>query len=315
MLRVNLPPTGAPVQHLVLPDPLDARTWTVGLGSSDVPFHLACDLLTHSLGGSLEHKYVQFRMDSLGRHEYVNLGDVQGFGTKRDNSEPLPVILEDAVKEIRREKGDEVVVLTASYPDVQVEAEQTPISEDENVLCPSRGLWRNYNVCEDLSLGRTQRVIVSDESTLHTGVEANGIQIFNYLSLIVNCHETSASARPDKYRVGSANPRVIYQPIHELMRATPEHVVTTMDWIQEAVWESLQTGSVAVHCLAGVHRAPTVIVCHYLWRHYKLGHSKVCNDFATIYERLRALGPGVEPLSYLTLIDTYQKYLISKHVK
>merc|ERR1712217_345924 len=151
--------------------------------------------------------------------------------------------------------------------------------------------------------------MLSDESTLHSGVERNGIKIFNHLSLIVNCHETADADRPGKYNVGRAQPVVIYQPIHKLMSGNPETVIDIMNRIQKEVWARLQEGSVAIHCLAGVHRAPIVVVCHYLYRHYVLGHKDVCIDIDTIYSRLRAVRPAVEPLSYIKLINIYHDYL------
>ena len=39
------------------------------------------------------------------------------------------------------------------------------------------------------------------------------------------------------------------------------------DAIQEAIWAQLQRGTVAVHCLAGIHRAACIVACHYLWRY------------------------------------------------
>jgi len=207
-------------------------------------------------------------------------------------------------------------VLTARCPDQEAEAVSAPneaTTEEEIDLCPPKGLWRNYNVCEDLTLGSKQRVMLSDESTLRTGVDKNGIKIFNYLSLIVNCHEGQRANVPGKYNVGAAKPRLVFEPIHALMAAKPLTIITTIDKIQKEIWDALQTGSVAVHCLAGVHRAPTVVVCHYLWRHYALGHDQVCCDVPTIYKRLSAIRPGVQPLGYIQLIDIYQEYLIAKY--
>ena len=71
----------------------------------------------------------------------------------------------------------------------------------------------------------------------------------------------------------------------------------------------MQHGSVVSHCLAGLHRAPTIVVCQYLYRHYALGMRSVCNDVQEIYRRIKAVRPSVEPLSYIELIRKYERFL------
>lgn len=255
-----------------------------------------------SPGAPLQHVFVQFRMDNLGCHEYVCLGEVDRLAKAKQLDSRLAVVLEDAVKALRQQLGDAVVVLTATPPERRITATTLSQTSEDHDLCPPHGLFRNYNVVEELTLGRTQRVMLSDENTLRGPVEKNGIKIFNHLSLIVNAHESVEAHRPGKYGVGSAQPKILFQPIHKLMRARTEEVISVMDGIQEEMWRSLQEGSVAVHCLAGVHRAPTVVVCHFLYRHYALGHRHISNDVAAIYRSLKAIRPGVEPLGYIILI-------------
>lgn len=297
-----------------MPNPLDPRTWLVVCGDgSEQPLHTVFDWFAKAIQTPLEHAFVQFRMDDLGRHEYVCLREAYekargaSLGPSETTAAPLAVILEDEVKSLRQRFGDAVVVLNAALP--QEGSTQPEIEQDALELCPPRGLRRNYTVCEDLTLGRTRRVMLSDEDTLHVGVETNGVQIFNHLKLIVNCHETADANTPGKYSVGSAKPSIIFQPIHQLLSANPQTIVKVMDSIQQRIWECSQEGSVVVHCLAGVHRAPTVVVCQYLYRHYALGQTEVCKDVETIYARLRSVRPHVEPLSYIRLISTYETYL------
>jgi len=322
-LCARLPPSAAPAESLLLSEPLDASTWKVDCGKHGTqPVHAALDHLSRAFAGSpgpgarssLDHVFVQFRMDSLGRHEYVRLGEVERCCVQgQPVGSLLSVVLEDEVKALKRQSDESIVILTALPPEQLLagpSAAPAAVANDPD-LCPPKGLYRNYNVVEDLTLGPTQRVMLSDENTLTTGVQRNGIKIFNYLALIVNCHEHEGQSNPGKYNVGSAHPKILYRPIHELMRATPDVRIAVMDEIQKEMWRCLQEGSVAVHCLAGVHRAPTVVVCHFLYRHYVLGHKQVKTDIDQIYRGLRAIRPGVDPLSYRgPIIETYKDYLV-----
>jgi hypothetical protein len=265
----------------------------------------------------LGNAFVQFRMDDLGRHEYICMREVQERAQESSGPGgqivPLTIVYEDEVKAMRQQHSDLVVVLNTS----QSEDESAKPASEQAVadleLCPPRTVFRNYSVCEDLTLGPTQRIMLSDENTLRMGVERNGVKIFNHLTLIVNCHETAAANKPGKYSVGTARPSLLFQPIHELMSARLDVIVQAMDRIQQRIWECSQEGSVAVHCLAGIHRAPTVVVCQYLYRHYVLGQTDVCCDVETIYSRLKRVRPNVEPLGYIRLIKMYETYLRSNH--
>jgi hypothetical protein len=58
-------------------------------------------------------------------------------------------------------------------------AGQTPNSE-----APLK-VWENYSICPEVSLGPNQKIILCDENTLR---QARGSDIFDSLTLIVNCH-------------------------------------------------------------------------------------------------------------------------------
>lgn len=298
------------LESITLPEPLDPRTWKLHFKKDilederSVLSHF--DVLKEAFNDKTDTTYIQFRMDNLGRHEYVSLAEVEERIQSNDFSGPLTVILEDAVKEQKMRLGNSVVIISATAS-FGPRAPQTDLSDSE--LCPPMGLYKNYTICDELSLGRTQHIMLSDESTLNRGIELNQIKIFNFLSLIVNCHETQRAMRPDKYSVGTANPEIIFEPIHQLIQRPPSQVAATYHRIETKVWEALQTGSVAVHCLAGVHRAPTVVVCQYLYRYYALGMHDVDINIQAIYKRLNAKRPGVEPLSYLSLIHHYHDFL------
>lgn len=270
------------------------------------------DVLKEAFNGKIDTAYIQFRMDNRGCHEYVSLAEVEERMQKHDFDEPLSVILEDTVKEQKRRLGNSVVTVSTTTASVGISAPM-PTDLTERELCPPSGIYRNYTICDELTLGPTQRIMLSDEVTLHRGVEATDIKIFNYLSLIVNCHETEDAMTDDKYRVGTATPEIVFQPIHHLIGRGPQEVVLAFHKLEMKIWKAMQTGSVAIHCLAGVHRAPTLVVCQYLYRYYVLKMHDVDKDIASIYRKLSAKRAGVEPLSYITLINYYQEFLIQAY--
>jgi len=186
----------------------------------------------------------------------------------------------------------------------------SPLSDLE--LCPHSSPWaRNYSVIPDLSLGPTQRLILCDEATLTRNLPQE--RIFEYLRLIVNCHESRSA--PGKYKVGSCAgkdpPKAIFQAVHEWHGLNSTEMNSVNDSIQESMWEQLQQGSVAVHCLAGIHRAACIVACHFLWRHYVLGHRDVPCDPKVIYQRLKAVRPAVSP-AYAHVLQKYEAHLKSK---
>jgi len=82
-------------------------------------------------------------------------------------------------------------------------------------------------------------------------------------------------------------------------------VVEKNDAIQRAIWRHVsENGSVAIHCLAGIHRAAMITACHFLYRHYQLGHADVPSDCGDIYAKLQSVRPAVSP----AYIDTLRMY-------
>ena len=80
---------------------------------------------------------------------------------------------------------------------------------------------------------------------------------------------------------------VIAHAVHNWWRAGAAATVEHNDAIQRAIWRHLRGGgSVAVHCLAGIHRAACIVACHFLYRHHTLGHAEVPADAADIYAKL-----------------------------
>ena len=80
------------------------------------------------------------------------------------------------------------------------------------------------------------------------------------------------------------------------------------DEIQAAIWAHLQRGTVAVHCLAGIHRAACIVACHFLYRHYTLGHHQLPCQADEIYRCLRSVRPAVSP-AYRDVMREYEAHL------
>lgn len=253
--------------------------------------------------------FIQHRMDNLGRHEYLDLSTLAR-QLREGSAAKVTVVLEDFVKP-KLADGSALVYTAQPVQGMVMPTSRPEQSAEDARLCPPMSLHANYSVCEDLTVGGMQRIMLADEATLARGGAAMP-PIFNHITLIVNCHQDASAARPDKYRLGSANPSVIYQPVHKLYGSPPSVVIETLRAIVEQMWQALQRGSVAVHCLAGLHRAPAVVACFYLYRYYILGHENLPFEIALIYDRIRAIRPSVAPLGYIELIRTFERYAVGQ---
>merc|ERR1712014_18216 len=117
-----------------------------------------------------------------------------------------------------------------------------------------------------------------------------------------------------KYKIGACShnstdrPAIICQAVHGWHGQPPESMNATNDQIQASIWEHLQHGTVAVHCLAGIHRAACIVACHFLYRYYILGHTDIPHDTVEIYRRLKAARPHVEP-AYAHVLRSYENHL------
>lgn len=320
MTSVSVPlivrlPGSRTLSALLLERPLDPSTWvslTKPGGASRQRGRAAIEAVLLGLPPADAQKavYVQHRMDNLGRHEYIDLSALarrlgEGGGPE------VSVVGEDFVKPLL-ESGRALVFTAQPVQGMVVPTGLPPRSAEDARLCPPMSLHANYSVCEELTLGGTQRVFLADEATLARGGAAMP-PIFNHVVLVVNCHQDASAARPDKYRLGEARPAVLYQPVHKLYGSPAPVVVAALRVIVEQMWQALQRGSVAVHCLAGLHRAPAVVACFYLYRRYILGHTQLPSDISQIYERIRAIRPSVAPLGYLSLIRTFETYAVQQH--
>jgi hypothetical protein len=174
------------------------------------------------------------------------------------------------------------------------------------------GIRTNYSVVPWLSLGKSRAMMLSDEETLCRDVPAE--KIFESLTLIINCHED----RPGRqYRAGSpwpprnSPPAVVAHAVHRWYSSDNGAVHGKIDAINEAMWAGIQEGTVAVHCLAGIHRAACIMACHFLYRYYVLGHADVPHDKADIYKKMMSVRPHVRP-AYEDILNSYEKYLQRK---
>ncbi|KAJ1615975.1 hypothetical protein T492DRAFT_1109684 [Pavlovales sp. CCMP2436] len=299
---------------MLLERPLDPATWTSlpkAAGTARQRGRAAVEALLLGLPEADTHKgvYIQHRMDSLGRHEFIDICALAR-ALREGSATPLPVVREDLVKGLV--DAQVALVFTAQVVQGMVMPSILPAQTAEDAkLCPPMSLHANYSVCEDLTIGPFQRVMLADEATLARG-GAYMPPIFTRLTLVVNCHQDSSAARPGKYSLGAAQPNVVYSPIHKLYGSQPNLVVDTLRGIAEHMWTALQSGSVAVHCLAGLHRAPAVVACFYLYRYYILGHTHLPHDIGEIYARIRAIRPSVAPLGYIELIKKFELYAVGQ---
>jgi len=236
-------PDSSTYQELRLLDGQDPRTWTAAPRrgpaeslekSSDAFFH---DLVT-SLNTPAQLIFVSIEQDEAGRHRFISVAAaIQSLLLR--NGDKLVFFEEAEVKKLRDESeaillyarpvSDEAdaadaeqVAMRSSFERAGRdfnEAPERPLSTSaltDKELCPHSTSWaRNYSVIPDLSLGPTQRLILCDEATLCKTLPEE--RIFEYLQLIVNCHESKATS--NKYKVGSCStqepPKAIFQAVHE----------------------------------------------------------------------------------------------------
>ncbi|KAG8461660.1 hypothetical protein KFE25_001278 [Diacronema lutheri] len=295
---------------MLLERPLDPTTWTSltrqAGGGTRQRGRAAVEALMLGLPPEDAHKevYVQHRMDELGRHEYLDLSALAR-QLREGRAPALAVVGEDAVKP-KMADGMALVFTAQPVQGMVMPTALPPRSAEDAWLCPPMSLHANYSICEQLTLGRTQRVMLADEATLSRGGPSMP-PIFNHISLVVNCHQDASAARPGKYRLGTAAPSVLFEPVHKLYGAQPPAVVHALRAIVEQMWAALQRGSVVVHCLAGLHRAPAVVACFYLYRHHVLGHESLPAEISEIYDVIRTIRPSVAPLGYIELIRVFER--------
>jgi len=324
-------------QELHIVEALDPRTWT-GVTRAGRRESLAeeggdafCEDMVKSHRTPAHLILISVEQDEKGCHHFVCIADaIQCLLRleKNDMSQGDRVaLIEEEEAKALRDKSDAVLLYARPPVDAADDYDEfarprkadslgskeaaKPIacSLTDKQLCPHSTAWaRNYTVIPDLSLGPTQRLILCDEATLTRNLPEE--RIFEYLRLIVNCHESRQSE--GKYKVGACAskdpPQVILQAVHEWHNLDDQGMNDVNDWIQQNMWEQLQQGSVAVHCLAGIHRAACIVACHYLWRHYTLGHQDIPCEPAVIYRNLKAVRPAVAP-AYNHVLAKYEAHL------
>ncbi|KAJ8609551.1 hypothetical protein CTAYLR_006020 [Chrysophaeum taylorii] len=278
------------IERLTLTRALDTASWQVTYHNGEKRSWTSCrDDIVKFVGG--RDVYLSVDQERDGQHLFVRL---------KDALDALPTLIGEAeVKAI----GPEAQLLYARRP---VEAPKVFASWRFPDLAP-HGAFTNYSIVPWLCLGRTQALILSDEATLRRDLPNE--RIFEHLTLIVNCHEDRVDLA--KYRAGAKpgapRPTVVAHAIHRWF-SNMSASIEKNDAIQRAIWHHLQHGSVAIHCLAGIHRAAVVTACHFLFRHYSLGHKDIPADFGDIYRKLRSVRPAVSP-AYLDILRRYEAHV------
>lgn len=313
-LKVTLHDCGQ-FAELTLQDIALPHTWTLRrkLAVNDLPLAEAsvaedffADVRNSHSGVSFDDIFLSVTQDDAGRHSYLTLGQVERY-LKSGSRDPLELIAEEHVKSAEAERPvlQWFAAETTLVIPTMVKSDGIQWVGDE--YTPKVSSWaQNYSVIPELSLGATQRFILCNENTLVRELPEE--RIFEHLKLIVNCHEQTL--KRGKYKVGSCStgqpPKVICEAVHDWRMDMI--TMAKIDKIQESIWAALQKGSIAVHCLAGVHRAACVTACHYVWRHYVLGHKSLPVDSDEIFDKLIESRPIVEP-AYLYLLQGYSSYL------
>ena len=291
---------------LTLPKPLDASTWTAQRdGWDDEPLAKAVLLRLRS---QAETTYISVAQDDDGQHRFVRFSDALAA-----KAAPLALLSEAVVKRI---PGNSQLFarpeLFAPQPAAPAAAPVAAGGWDafapDSSLAP-HGFGSNYSLVPWLSVGPHARVILCDESTLTRSLPEE--RILDHVTLVVNCHEAAPSV--EKYKCGRERgpPEVIAHAVHQWWRDPSASVVEKNSEIQKAMWRHLQAGgSVAVHCLAGIHRAACIVACHFLYRHHALGQREVPHEPRDVYKKLQSVRPMVSP-AYEHVLQDYQAHLIA----
>jgi len=303
MLQLSLDArcASAGFDRVILTDPTVPRSWdVVATDGKTTPLRFLKEAFFEVLY-PIASKWISVEQDEAGRHSFISLADIQV--ALEPGAPPPKKFTEADVKRIAEAMPTEL--LFAVPPEAPDAAEPA-----RSVLC-RHGRGTNYSVIPELSLDERRCVILCDERTLCRELPEE--LIFESLALIVNCHEASCDIA--KYKAGSCSteqpPALITTAVHQWRNLSDTNPIALNESIQTQMWERLQHGSVAVHCLAGIHRAACIVACHFLWRHYRLGHD-VPSDPQEIYRRLIAVRPAVSP-AYQHVLQGYENYLKSGH--
>lgn len=208
---------------LSLPNPLEPTSWTLSYRDrSRKSWEAGHTDFLKFIGG--RDTYISVDQEQDGQHLFVRVNDAL---------DGVPVLVSEA--EVKA-----VVNALKLYARKPAQPPSAVVSDRWNYpdIAP-HGAFTNYSVVPWLSLGKTHALILSDEATLTRTLPRE--RIFDYVTLIVNCHED----RPDitKYRACSGRPEVIAHAVHRWFSHS-EGTVDMNDQIQRVIWYHIQRGSV-----------------------------------------------------------------------
>ena len=235
-----------------LANPLNPSSWTAPDGSPALP-------LLVSLFPSTDTVFISIAQQSDGQHRFVQLKDAA-------DGPQHPTLRIVAEADIAK---DQSTLLFARPEEVQSSATDASAATDLMALVKDdmtpKKMRANYSVVPWLCLGRTARVLLSDENTLTGDHTRDPDPIMEHVTLIVNCHEEASRTSVSKYfphgRAGENRLELVAHAVHTWHSFDGTPSVTKNDQIQAAIWAHLERGgSVAVHCLAGIHRAACIVV-------------------------------------------------------
>lgn len=285
-----------PIFHsLVLSDPSEPSSWTVITASGESqPLAVVAEDLHRG-----EPCFISVAQEADGQHRFISLAEaVRGGACELIQESEVKAKRNALLLYARRMDGGERGVASRPLADTMGKL----VCDD---LAP-HSMCTNYSIVPWLSLGRSQRLILCDEATLKSPRPQD--PIFDTVTLIVNCHENAATAA--KYKVGvKGDLEVVAHAVHTWFGGGEASMLTKNDEMQRAIWSHLEGGgSVAVHCLAGIHRAACIVACHFLFRRYVLGHVDVPEDPEDIYRKLQSVRPHVAP-AYEHVLRRYSEHV------
>lgn len=300
-------------ESIIMHNTTDPKTWVV-----KDKFRLTLELSNSShavmffsclfAGHTADELWVSVQQDHKGRHKFVSLTSAWEICTGSAQVPELMLVEEEFVKTV---PGS---VLLYARPQSEKQGSKKSVKRNmEFRSSPAKFdireyRWSNYSVIPQLSIGNN-KMILCDENTLCSQLPDD--RVFDNLVLIVNCHENKCCLT--KYKVGTCStnspPAVICHAVHTWSRSF-DSINRKCDEIQTAIWQALQNGSVAVHCLAGIHRAACIVACQYLYRHYKVGQKRISANHDEIYRQMIAVRPAVSP-AYTHVLMSYEAFVKS----
>ena len=242
--------------------------------------------------------WVSVSQDFAGGHKFVSLNKANEICMGKCEETELELEDEEAVS--NRPLNAVLLYAKPKMSQEELEAAMAPLDLSE-LTGAKHSIVRQLSLVDNF-------LIISNQETLCTHLPTE--YCFDNLVLIVNCHESNPD--PKMYKVGTCStlhpPEVRSHALDTFWKNDSDQVGEICDEIQIAIWQALQQGSVAIHCMAGNHRSACIAACQFLYRYYTLGHTWITANHIEIFKTLQSVRPGVSP-AYTDIVVHYEDYL------